>query len=323
MSTIIVFMYLGLQYKWNQLSWNSFRYGTWGIIKRIINKSPSNSMRSMIKSNNRMITDDTEIANVFNEFFASVGPDLAKHIPETGKSPTEYIKNSTINSIVLENVTEKELFNVINSLKISAAGHDEIGSKHIKISCSFILKPLLHICNMSFTHGVFPGDLKIAKVIPRFKSGDHLKVNNYRPVSILPVLSKVLEKLMYNRLMAFIEKFKILYDFQFGVRKAHSTALIYVYDQILKALQNESYSIGVYLDFSKAFDTINHDILFQKLQCYGVRGIALEWIKSYMSNRYQYVSFNSCDSCIKPIECGVPQGSILGPLLFFCYMLMI
>ena len=127
---------------------------------------------------------------------------------------------------------------------------------------------------------------------------------------------------MYNRLMAFIEKFKILYDFQFGFRKAHSTAmaLISVYDQISKALQ--SYSIGVYLDFSKAFDTINH-ILFQKLQCYGIRGIALEWIKSYMSNRYQYVSFNSCDSCIKPIECGVPQGSILGPLLFFCYMLMI
>ena len=90
---------------------------TWGIIKRIINKSSSNSMRSMIKSNDRMITDDTEIANVFNEFFASVGPDLAKHIPETGKCPTEYIKNVTINSIVLENVTEKELINVINSLK--------------------------------------------------------------------------------------------------------------------------------------------------------------------------------------------------------------
>ena len=127
---------------------------------------------------------------------------------------------------------------------------------------------------------------------------------------------------MYNRLMAFIEKFKIIYDFQFSFRNAHSTAmaLISVYDQILKALQNESYSIGVYLDFSKAFDTINHDILLQKLQCYGIRGIALEWIKSYMSNRYQYVSFNSCDSCIKPIECGVPQGSILGPLLFLLYV---
>ena len=178
---------------------------------------------------------------------------------------------------------------------------------------------------MSFTHGVSLVTSKSTTWSHFLKSGDYLKVNNYRPVSILPALSGVLGKLMYNRLTAFIEKCKILYDFQFGFRKAYCTAmaLISVYDQISKALQNESYSITVYLDFSKAIDTINHDtccILFQKLQCYGIRWITLEWIKSYMSNRYQYVSFNNRDSGVKPIEWGVPQGTILGHQLFLLYV---
>ena len=161
---------------------------------------------------------------------------------------------------------------------------------------------------MSFTHGVFPGDLKIAKVIPLFKSGDHLKVNNYRPVSILPVLWKVLEKLMYNRLMAFIEKFKIQNSKFYMIFNSVSGKHI---------LQLLNWSI------SRRLQSLRYDkswYLFQKLQCYGIRGIALEWIKMYKSNRYQYVSLNSCDSCIKPVECGVPQGSILGPLLFLLYV---
>ena len=161
--------------------------------------------------------------------------------------------------------------------------------------------------------------MKIAKVFPLFKSGNYIKVNNYRPVSILPVLSKILERLMYNRLMKFVEDFDILYDFQFGFRKCHSTfmALASAVNHIVKALQFGKYSIGVYLDFSKAFDTLNNDILFLKLNQYGIRGIALDWIKSYMVNRKQYVMYNDNSSDIQFITCGVPQGSILGPLLFF------
>ena len=164
---------------------------------------------------------------------------------------------------------------MIKGLKHSAVGYDELDAQHIKSSSSIIIQPLLHICNLSFTHGVFPDAMKISKV------------DNYRPVSILPVLSKILKRLMYNRLMKFVEYFDILYDFQFGFRKCHSTfmALALSVDHIVNALQFGKYSIGVYLDFSKAFDTLNHDILFLKLNHYGIRGIALDWIKSYMVNR--------------------------------------
>ena len=149
-----------------------------------------------------------------------------------------------------------------------------------------------------------------------------MKVNNYRPVSILPVLSKVLERLMYNRLINFLNKHKILYEYQFGFRKLHSNymALIAAQEFICNASQNGEYCVGVYLNFSKAFDTIDHEILLTKLGHYGIRGIALEWIKSYMSNRSQSVSLNDCTSMVKSVNCGVPQGSILDPLLFLIYV---
>ena len=295
---------------------------TWSVIKRILNKSRGCVSRSMLKHDNETITDDYSIANTFNNFFVNVGSDLANRIPDSPISPYKYMKTEIMNSIFLETVSPEELLEVIKGLKHSAVGYDELDAQHIKSSSSIIIQPLLHICNLSFTHGVVPDAMKIAKVIPLFKSGNYMKVNNYRPVSILPVLSKILERLMYNRLMKFVEDFDILYDFQFGFRKCHSTfmALASSVNHIVNALQFGKYSIGVYLDFSKAFDTLNHDILFLKLNHYGIRGIALDWIKSYMVNRKQYVMYNDNSSDIGSITCGVPQGSILGPLLFLLYV---
>ena len=171
-------------------------------------------------------------------------------------------------------------------------------------------------------NGVVPSELKLAKVVPLFKSGDAMTLSNYRPVSVLPVFSKILERLMYTRLLAFINKHKILYKFQFGFRGGHSPhlALIYLIDKISNALENGDCVLGVFLDFSKAFDTVNHDILFTKLHHYGIRGVALDWFKSYLKDRKQYVCFNGTDSCTKYIRCGVPQVSILGPLLFLIYI---
>ena len=162
--------------------------------------------------------------------------------------------------------------------------------------------------NISITSGVVPNELKIARVIPLFKSGDAMHFANYRPVSVLPLFSKVLERLMYTRLLTFINKNKILYKYQFGFREGHSPniAIIYLVDKISNALENGEYVLGLFLDFSKAFDTVNHEILFNKLEHYGVRGIALNWFESYLDSRKQFVDFNGVLSDSQTIKCGVP-----------------
>ena len=150
--------------------------------------------------------------------------------------------------------------------------------------------------------------MKIAKVIPIFKKGDKLDRGNYRPISLLTSFSKILEKLVYSRLIKFLSCCKILSDNQFGFRKKHSTnhAMIILIDQIIHAIDNHSHTIGLFLDFSKAFDTIDHEILLYKLSHYGIRGRALEWFRSYLTDRSQFTCVNNTTSSTKTIRCGVP-----------------
>ena len=231
--------------------------------------------------------------------------------------------HSRINeSIFLSPVTPVEIEKLLLTLKDSATGWDEINATFLKTSLNYIRDPLCHVCNMSLEEGIFPSKLKIANVLPLFKAEEPSHFNNYRPVSLLCILSKVFEKIMYNRVSDFINKLEILYKFQFGFRKKHSTYLAHLIlmDKITKSLDNGDKVIGIYLDFSKAFDTVNHDILLQKLYYYGIRGNAYEWFKSYLTDRVQYVTYNGVQSSPKKIQCGVPQGSILGPLLFLLYI---
>ena len=192
----------------------------------------------------------------------------------------------------------------------------------LNIRFGLISALLVDIINLSLLKGIFQDKLKIAKVIPVYKAEDPSLFVNYRPISMLPVFSKLFEKVMYDRLVEFAETYEILFRCKFGFRKNHSTSLslIHLINKISSAIDKRESTVGVFLDLSKAFDTLDHQILFTKLEHYGIRGTALQWIKSYFSCRQQFVQFNQACSPMETIKCGVPQGSILGPLLFILYI---
>ena len=168
----------------------------------------------------------------------------------------------------------------------------------------------------------FPECFKTAKIIPIFKSSDSYSTANYRLISMLPFLSKMFKKLMCARLDSYLKSNNILCTNQFGFRKNSNTsdAIIEFLDYVYWSRDKKQSTIAVYLDFSKAFDTVNHEILMSKLQHNGIRGVMLSWFKSYLSNRKQYVSIKNFSSSMSNITLGVPQGSVLGPVLFLLYI---
>ena len=295
---------------------------SWRILKDVINKKKVSSSCSKFTVNGENTTDKMKITNGFNKYFVNIGPTLAKDIPQDNKSSTTYMENRVFESMVITPVIREEVQSIIKNLKDSSAGWDSIAARVVKTTYSSFLVPLTHIMNVSLLNGVFPTELKIARVIPRFKSGEPHKFSNYRPVSVLTLFSKILERLMYSRLLSFINKHNILYAYQFGFRMHHSPnlALIILVDRISRALEDGDFVLGLFLDFSKAFDTVNHSILYEKLEFYGVRGLVLQWFQSYLSDRAQYVEYSNAQSSNDIITCGVPQGSILGPLLFLLYI---
>ena len=203
-----------------------------------------------------------------------------------------------------------------------AIGPNSIPTGILHLLKTEISYPLSVIFNISLRTGTHPELLKTAKILPIFKKGTQLSTNNYRPISLLSNLNKILEKLMFTRAYNFLEKNNIIYKLQFGFRKKHSTnhALIDITESIRKALDNGKFACGIFIDLQKAFDTVNHNILINKLNHYGIRGVANNWYKSYLTNRSQYVSIQGHNSEIEQINHGVPQGSVLGPLLFLLYI---
>ena len=186
-----------------------------------------------------------------------------------------------------------------------------------------LVSPCVYIINLSLNTGIVPEAMKLAKVVPIFKnSGTNTIMKNYRPVSLLPVLSKVLERIVYNRLFHYLMKHKFFSASQYGFQPNRSTeyAILELQDRIMKIMNKKECCVGVFMDLSKAFDTLDHKILLDKLYHYGIRGVAHDWFRDYLSNRKQYVHINGTSSGQLPISCGVPQGSILGPLLFLVYV---
>ena len=281
-------------------------------------------MPSTFIHNNQEISDPFRIANKFCEYFTNVGPSLASKLPNSRIPYETYLSNNRVSkTIFLKPVTERELKEIACKFKTGkASGFDQIKTDDIKCNIEGIAGPLSHIINRSFATGKVPQDLKTAWIIPIYKKDEPNLFGNYRPISILPAFSKFFEKVMYGRMIDFINKHNILFDNQYGFRSQHSTslALMCLIDQISSCIDSKKFCAGIFLDLSKAFDTVNHTILLNKLENYGFRGMALQWVRNYLSSRKQCVEFNSVSSVSQIVTCGVPQGSILGPLLFLIYI---
>ena len=296
---------------------------TWKEIKKIVNLNKKNTVfPESIKKGHHFIHDKKEIASEFNSFFTSIGNTIDNKIPLVEKNVKDYLTNQQTNIFHLSPTTPLEISNIIISIKLSkASGPNSIQTKLLK-DCihifSFVISMLI---NKSFSEGSFPDFLKLANVIPIFKKNDKNICGNYRPISLLSNISKIYERVFHTQLYHFFDDNNLFYQRQFGFRKKHSTehALLNIVENVRNKMRNKTFSCGTFIDLEKAFDTVNHKILLEKLSYYGVKGNALYWLRDYLTNRKQCVILDESSTYL-PITCGVPQGSILGPLLFTIYI---
>lgn len=298
---------------------------TWRTINELLGKRKPNNQIPSLEINNKTITDPTLIANEFNSYFSNIASDLVSKLNKRNvKNFSNYLNRQSSNSFFLKPTTASEIQDVLKSLKNKlSAGIDGIPCQIVKKLPWNTLQILTHIFNLSFQSGTYITQFKLAKVKPLFKRGDKTLTCNYRPISLLSSFSKILEKLMHNRLSNYFESKNLFHNAQFGFRPGFSTELaaLYVSSSVASDIEANTNSMGVFLDLSKAFDTIDHKIMLSKLNFYGIRDAPLKWFKSYLSNRTQIVEVDNClsnNTCT--ISHGVPQGSILGPMLFIIYI---
>lgn len=301
----------------------------WKIINnKIGNKTPKSKQKIEIKINDTLITSEKDIANAFNCHYVNISSKLNCNVypPQINKlNMIKYTQNKA--QFVLYPTNEGEIIKAIKSLK-NKKSQDIHGLSNILVKSCYknILHPLKLIINQSFNQGIFPDRLKIAKVQPIYKKGDRDKLENYRPISLLPVFSKIFERILHNRLTKYLESNKIICREQSGFQKNKSTmtAVFQLTKSIVEALDKGELAYGIFCDLSKAFDLVDHNTLLEKLKNTGIINTALAIFKSYLLNRKQIVEMYNGDIKVaskwETIKTGVPQGSILGPLLFLIYV---
>ena len=290
---------------------------------KIINKLIGRNRRSDVSYNlvfNNIGTDDpSSIADYFNEHFVNVADEIASKLPQISFPSSNYAEEQ---SVMLHETNVVEVLSQIASLKNSFSyGVDLITNTVIKRFDRTLAPFLVNYINESFLSGVFQNSLKRATIQPHFETGSKTDANNYRPISILPSFGKVFEKIMKIKTLNYIEKFKILGENQFGFRNRRSTvdALVNVVENIRLEKEKGNNSTTVFLGLKKAFDTVNHSLLLTKFENFGIGGQVLSWFSSYLKSRTQCVIWKNRISKELIVKNGVPQGSVLGPVLFILY----
>ena len=301
---------------------------TWDGINNLINKKMKcktaiNKMKRI--EDNSVSSNQSEISNILNKHFATIGHNLASKIPPSSSSFLSFMppRLSSVGSFVFKPVIQGEIEDEIRLLPLNkAAGLYSTPVRILKTASHLLSYPLATMINKSVQMGVYPNKLKHAKIIPVYKSDDIIDPNNYRPISLLSIFNRIFEKVMCNRLQIFLDKHEVLYYSQYGFRKNCSTehALIDIVSKIQSNIDKKLYSCGVFIDLKKAFDTVDYSILLSKLDYYGIRGIINNWFSSYLTNRYQTTQIGCHISQKELCRCGVPQGSVLGPILFLIYI---
>lgn len=307
---------------------------TWNIISELTGK-PRLQENIKLEINDNLIVNPQQISEEFNNFFINAPYETINKITgptSTTNLTTDVNKTEISNSMFLSYITEQEILSIIkDKLKNKhSTGPDEISSNLIKKIAEYIVKPLTHIINESFTDGIFPSRLKTALVSPIFKKGVTSNMANYRPISVPPIISKIYEYAMLSQLLKFLEVNNILSSKQHGFRSGYSTitAVHSFYEKILEAVDAGESPTGIFCDLSRAFDCVQHDLLLKKLYEYGIRGTPYDWFASYLSGRNQMVKIQYLEqnqktfhtSNILDNKVGVPQGSVLGPVLFIIYI---
>lgn len=301
----------------------------WQLINSLSNNKLKKSVApSKLQSSTGLITDEKEICECFNDYFSSVGTLLANQIPAKyhNNQTNTITPNKAVDAATLSQIapaTADEIGKIIDDLNANTStGLDGISVKTLKCIKNLILASLTQCVNKCLSEGHFPDTLKYAKVTPIFKAGSKLSPGNYRPISVLPVLSKVFEKLLHNRLSLYLNSFNYLSQRQYGFRPKSNTlsAATDLITSLKTNIDKKHIALGIFIDLKKAFDTVSHSLLMNKLASIGITGNALKILESYLQGRRQVVKIGDNVSAPKDINCGVPQGSICGPLLFLIYI---
>lgn len=294
----------------------------WDFVhKNFRNRQQKQKTIGIINENGVKTTNAREKATLFNKYFTSVGENLAKNINKTKNY--HYNKRQFHSSIFLAKTTEIELMKEIKNLnKNKKGGTDGINVRVLQEIRALIAKPLAHIFNLAIKTSTWPLALKTSEVLPIYKSGEKSKLTNYRPISLISNLAKLFEKLLKSRLSHYLQENNIIADKQYGFKENVSTrdAIAYLTEYIYNKLDKNTPTAVAFLDLAKAFDTVNHEILLQKCLEIGIRGTANTLLRSYLTGRIQRTRVEDALSPPETIKCGVPQGTVLGPILFNIYI---